>query len=214
MSRPKPGQHFDCGGCNVTVTPWGAAQSTHVKAKGITFYSTTGHGGYKLSDERHKRVRQRFGDYSTFAGGPWYEEDQDVTLVVLTFPDEYEPDELRAAIRSARGSARPFNFAKPGDEPNYQRYPRWEKVVEWLDSTMEGGYVKEIVARWEAKHGELWESGGGSSMTPGYPPRSWQAHFTRVGDGAKKTVVVTDYAAKRFYTDEELAAVTAVPLNF
>ncbi len=72
-------------------TPWGAAQTIDILADGIEIYMTAGHGGAKLSPERHKKVQERFPGFTTFAGGEWYEEDCDIALVVVTFPEFFSP---------------------------------------------------------------------------------------------------------------------------
>jgi hypothetical protein len=68
-------------------TPWGASQNVTPIADGITVVSTAGHGGAKLSPERHAAIQKRFPNFTTFAGGSWYEEDADIQLVVYCFPD-------------------------------------------------------------------------------------------------------------------------------
>lgn len=125
-------------------TPWGMSQSEHVQADGIVWYETASHGGFHLSPERQAEFGERFPNFRTFAGGPWYEEDQDWAAVVLAFPELYLPEEIRGAVRTAHGSARPNNFAKPGDPPAIQRYPKWERMVEWLEESTEGQRLSRI----------------------------------------------------------------------
>ena len=54
-------------------TPWGNAQTTHVHAEDIVFYSTASHGGFKLDRERnalvHSAWRNRGGWRTRRAGG-------------------------------------------------------------------------------------------------------------------------------------------------
>jgi len=193
-------------------TPWGQGQSAETKADGIVFYSTASHGGYRLSPEREAARQKRFPLFTTYAGGEWYEEDQDCAVVVLTFPELYADDELRAAVRTARLSAQPFDFGQPG-APQIRTYPQWESVVAWLDgNSLTAQGIRDRVARFEAENGDKWEAGSMSSHAQGYPDRCWSVSFTRVGDGQRKWVVITGYTQQRFYTDEELAAVTAQPL--
>ena len=73
-----------------TTTPWGPAQSTEKHAEGITFYSTAGHGGFKLSPARAAAVLAKFPGFTTWLGdSAWWEEDCDATLVVATFPQYF-----------------------------------------------------------------------------------------------------------------------------
>lgn len=78
-------------------TPWGPAQYLDTIADGIEFYSTAGHGGIKLSPERHAAVQQSYPNFTTFAGGAWYEEDCDVAVVMATFPEYFGPESVAAA---------------------------------------------------------------------------------------------------------------------
>jgi len=71
-------------------TPWGQSQHEETLAEGITLVSTPGHGGILLSPERlaamPKSLREHapFGRYSR----KWFEEDCEVALVALAFPDD------------------------------------------------------------------------------------------------------------------------------
>jgi hypothetical protein len=84
-------------------TPWGIAQ-THTKlADGIDLYTTASHGGIHLSDYRKRVVKAKFPTWDTFLpGGTWYEEDIDVAVVVLAFPDYFTVDQYDYAVRTAR----------------------------------------------------------------------------------------------------------------
>lgn len=189
-------------------TPWGMSQSEHPKTEGIVFYSTAGHGGYHLSPQRQRELSRRFPWFETFAGGPWYEEDQDCAVVVLAFPELYQPHEIRGAVLSAKSSARPFRLSKPGEPEVLQRYFKWEMIVEWLNTTTEGQRLLKIVSDWESDNSNLWECGsGGTVFHLGYPSGCWQQVFTRVMDGERKTVILSKgYPYQQFYTDEEIAA--------
>ncbi len=65
-------------------SPWGTVENENVVAEGITFVSSPGHGGYKLSRERNAKV-----DSAWRAKGGWYEEDCDWAIVALTFPEVF-----------------------------------------------------------------------------------------------------------------------------
>lgn len=104
-------------------TPWGKPDTVDTLAPGITWYSTPSHGGIHLDRAHHSKVKRMFPGWRTFAGGPWYEEDDDVAIVALVFPEAFPngPELLESAEASIRRSA--------GWEP-----ARWQSVVAWLDA--------------------------------------------------------------------------------
>lgn len=80
-------------------TPWGASQGATVYAEGVTSYSTAGHGGFKLSAERNRKVHRMLRS----AGG-WYEEDAEWAIVAITFPHLFTAFERRCAKRTIKDS--------------------------------------------------------------------------------------------------------------
>ena len=83
-------------------TPWGISDHIEKVAKGITWYSTPSHGGYKLDRERNALVPP----YMRIAGG-WYEEDCDWAIVAIVFPiilrnDQHPEKSLEQAKASLR----------------------------------------------------------------------------------------------------------------
>ena len=80
-----------------TNCPWGEIQHQDVIADGIDMIMTAGHGGILLSPTRHSVVKHKFPKFKTFAGGPWYEEDCDVVIVILTFPEVFKVDAVEQA---------------------------------------------------------------------------------------------------------------------
>lgn len=82
-------------------TAWGPPQQAKVIAPGIIQYSTASHGGIWLDKDR--RVQMPFGlkHASTWAGGNWYEEDNDAALVVLSFPELFSPFNCEQALTEA-----------------------------------------------------------------------------------------------------------------
>jgi hypothetical protein len=177
----------------IVRTPWGASQDSTEERPGIVFHSTAGHGGYHLSEQRQAAVRRTFPAFKTYAGGPWYEEDSDCAIVVLTFAGEYLSEHLRAAVRSVRSSA---SYEASSNRDG------WASVVAWLDGTHDGSYIKERVRLWEIEHAEDWEQG--SLSCGGFDP-AWSVSFTRVKDGQRRTIRMKEYPTKRFYTSDELA---------
>lgn len=72
-----------------TTTPWGRAQTTQRYARGITQYTTAGHGGFKLSPTRNAQVHKVWRDQQG-----WYEEDCEWAIVALTFPEFFTEKDL------------------------------------------------------------------------------------------------------------------------
>lgn len=187
-------------------TPWGESQSEHEEIRGVVFYSTASHGGFHLSRDRQAIVRRLLPEFETYAGGPWYEEDQDVAVPVLVFAGEFSDEQVRNAVRTADRSAKPFNFGTD-DEPKWQRYPQWEAVVRWLNETMEGGYCRERAKRFDESVADLWERG--SMGTSG---GLWWVSMRRVRDGERREchMDLDTIYSKRFFTDAEVEQYGAV----
>ncbi len=79
--------------------PWGVIQSADEIAPGIVHVTTAGHGGYWLSPERRADMPAEYRSIPTFAGGNWFEEDCDWSLVALSFPEHFSM-KAREAARS------------------------------------------------------------------------------------------------------------------
>jgi hypothetical protein len=82
-----------------THTPWGLSQGATVYAEGVTAHSTAGHGGFKLSAERNRKVHPML---RSKAG--WYEEDAEWAIVAITFPHLFTAFERRCAERTIKDS--------------------------------------------------------------------------------------------------------------
>ncbi|MBB6469423.1 hypothetical protein HNQ96_005313 [Aminobacter lissarensis] len=80
-------------------TPWGPSQGGTVYAEGVIAHSTAGHGGFKLSAERNRKVHPMLRS----AGG-WYEEDECWAIVAITFPHLFTALERRHAERTIKDS--------------------------------------------------------------------------------------------------------------
>ncbi len=80
-----------------TGTPWGISQSATIYAEGVTCYSTAGHGGFKLSAARNRKV-----DPVLRVKGGWYEEDADWAIVAISFPDLFTAFERRHAEKTVK----------------------------------------------------------------------------------------------------------------
>lgn len=73
------------------MTPWGPAQEATELAPGVTVYSTAGHGGIHLSEERNALVKKKYRRFAALWskgwGDAWYEEDCAALAVVATYPE-------------------------------------------------------------------------------------------------------------------------------
>lgn len=78
-------------------TPWGASQGATVYAEGVTSHSTAGHGGFKLSADRNRKVHPMLR-----STGGWYEEDAAWAIVAITYPQLFTAFERRCAERTVK----------------------------------------------------------------------------------------------------------------
>lgn len=186
-------------------TPWGRSQSSREMFPGAVFYSTAGHGGVHLTKERMREFRRVFPNFETFAGGPWFEEDQDYAVVILAFADRFSDEQVRSAVLTARSAARPFNLAAPGDPPQVQRYPKWERVVWWLGNSPAGIRCCERGESFAESVAEQYERG---SMGTTGDKGLWWVSMRRVSDDEQVECLMTleQIYSKRFFTAEEVEA--------
>lgn len=180
-----------------THTPWGKPEGAETLAHGIGRFSTRAHGGYWLAKYREQARRNRFPDFATFAGGPWYEQDTDWVVVCLTFPDLFDEDQLVSAVRTVQALSRRPIYRLPS--------AGWRCVLQWYqDGSAE---AKEVAARADArieqcKH--LWEKGSTwTASRAEYPAGTWGVSLRRSADGAVKTVYMR-YPERRYWTDDQL----------
>ena len=80
-------------------TPWGQSQTAHPHGDGITFYSTSSHGGFRVDSPTLKMMPAPL----RVAGG-WFEEDCDASLVIVAFPDRFSPSEVESAMRDLKNT--------------------------------------------------------------------------------------------------------------
>jgi|GEM_PF-5688812 len=86
----------------IQSSPWGAVQHEQRVAEGITYVSTAGHGGYRVTQPRLKTMPPELQGIMPFAGPGWYEHDLDWVIVALAWPDHFPPHVRAAAVRTAR----------------------------------------------------------------------------------------------------------------
>lgn len=95
-------------------TPWGEAQSSDVIAEGIVFYSTAGHGGIELSPARQAVVDKKFPNFTPFCGKRcWYEEDCDVAVVAVCFPEHFSANMVETAKKMVNRDLPYFKLNAP-----------------------------------------------------------------------------------------------------
>lgn len=158
-------------------SPWGPIQSMDEKAEGIVEVSTAGHGGVWLSYDRRAEMPEPLRTCPTFAASPnnphgcWYEEDEDVVLVVLAFPKLWPAQVVWNIMQAPR-------FLRP--EVN-------AAVSKWRHSPAVH-YAEDIAKTWEDEHTGWWYPGGGSSDGDG-----WRFWYTQVGTGDQALRHTKDY---------------------
>lgn len=97
-----------------TRSPWGTPDDTHEIAPGLWSVGTPSHGGFLISAERRAAMPAHLRDVPTFAGGNAYEEDCDVALVIVAFPEnftQHHVENAQAVILSYRDK-QPDNWEK------------------------------------------------------------------------------------------------------
>ena len=69
-------------------SPWGQPQHQSTLIPGIVQVSTASHGGFHLSPSRLAELPASVRDAERFnSPGPWYEEDAEVYIVAVAFPE-------------------------------------------------------------------------------------------------------------------------------
>lgn len=78
-------------------SPWGSVQQSKEYAKGVTFVSTAGHGGFKLDRTHNAKIPLVFRNK-----GGWYEEDCEWAKVAITFPELFNEEMNALAHKTAK----------------------------------------------------------------------------------------------------------------
>ena len=141
-------------------TPWGASQGATIYAEDIIAHSTAGHGGFKLSAERNRKI-----DPMLRSAGGWYEEDAEWEIVAVTFPQFFTSFERRCAEQTIKDSwpnaweAIFRTILGPGESREKDRRAfEAEHAADWIvvsaiNSDQEKGFV-ECVATPGGRRGE------------------------------------------------------------
>lgn len=175
---------------NRTETPWGAAQSERLLAPGLTWFSTAGHGGMRLSKERLKEFEHWMPGWTWgYAPRGWLEEDCDANGAALVWPREMEPRAVRYAVQWAECSRDTYGnrIAAAG----FLTTPRGQEAV-------------RVAREWETAHAGDWQKWGASGDRDG-----WHAEYRRVCDGARRVLHTKDYPPE-LILGSEMPAETAV----
>lgn len=130
-------------------TPWGDAQFVKQIAPGITRVSASGDGGYHLSPGRIADMPDALRAINTRLGHPWFEEDVDWCLVVLSFPDAFDPYKVFCALRTLRSRAADTRHPEPAFT-----------VAEALFKGEARQKVEDIANDWFLMHRNWWEMRG------------------------------------------------------
>lgn len=174
----------------LTSTPWGPPDTRHEVAPGICFYSTPSHGGYHLSADRFNTFRQLFPDFRLFAGDPWFEEDCDAALVILTFAAEFSDQDVFLAEQSIRACAQYF---RDSDR-------RWQQVSTIITHNETLADALQRANTFRLDHAEDWQVGSAGTNDQ----NGWDVHLTRLKDGADQWKHFPQYPDKQFYSSTEL----------
>ncbi len=85
-------------------SPWGKAESVTEIADGILLYSTSSHGGYRLSARRNVQIPMILKKATCGELGlkGWYEEDCDWAIVVHAFPECFGRRKHAQALKSLK----------------------------------------------------------------------------------------------------------------
>ena len=84
-------------------TPWGWAQTSTDYGRGLTFYSTVSHGGFKVSAKLLERIPEYMQTADRYADGTkgWFEEDAAWSLVAVCLPEFFTVEERKLAFQTA-----------------------------------------------------------------------------------------------------------------
>lgn len=86
-----------------TWTPWGIADQSKKFARGIVFYSTPGHGGFKITEKRFQEMPECFRDARPKSKYYlWFEEDNEQCLLLLAFPSFFDEKYIQFAKDTLR----------------------------------------------------------------------------------------------------------------
>lgn len=172
-------------------SPWGQVQRAAELAPGIHQMSTAGHGGVWLSSSRVVALKKAFPGFQPFAGWPWLEEDCDVCLVSLAWPEVCSASAVRDAVRMVRSMVAWKGCGSKWAAVRDQIRP---DVLDIADAE-----ERRLIAA------DAWERGGLCSGHFRAPYGDcWAVSLRRVRDGARTTRLMP-YPNAREFTTAQLA---------
>jgi len=165
-------------------TPWGMADFHKEYAEGIDSYGTPGHGGFEVSPEAKYLFPPGLKEYKTFAGGNWYEEDEDYAVVVGARPELFDAEARFGAYGSLRHMAK-----------------KSAAIARFFESEAGKAFAKGVEA-WlkEATAAGLHRIGGSSTAGEG-----WSTWWRPVGGGKALLLKSEKHPPYGFKTAVELA---------
>ncbi len=86
-------------------SPWDMIQDlTEIPGSNgeLIIVSTPGHGGMWVGPSLRPRFRKMFPEFQGYAGFPWLEEDCDICLGVIAFPEFFGEAKVQRAIATVR----------------------------------------------------------------------------------------------------------------
>lgn len=96
-----------------TRTPWGIADAVTRFADDLEFYSTPRHGGFRVTGQKRRTLRQRFPHFTPFTGSyTWWEEDQDAAAVIASFPEYFERETVETCRQVLQDRADYFHLTR------------------------------------------------------------------------------------------------------
>lgn len=190
-------------------TPWGPSQTVEQIAPGIVSVSTAGHGGFNLSPERWRELSDSFIFFS-YAGRYWLEEDCDVALAVIRWPELFCGDMVFSCVRLIRsgfmthGEHAQSWLASPAGEPARAKAATFQASVDgqWERGGMSGdgdGWVVDFTRGTECRQG----------LFASYPGRHW--FFTAEVDEAAERLARLVARKAREKLARESRALDAIP---
>lgn len=137
----------------LNYSPWGVPDYQKQVADGIISVGTPSHGGYYVRPDVYEQMPAALR-CNVYGGGTWFEEDCEVALVMLAFPQYYTEWQLYCAW---------LTFARE-DEPNKTYY----RAHRWLIETAEGQKLIGRFAAFLMANALKYQTGGMSSGGKGW----------------------------------------------
>jgi hypothetical protein len=114
-----------------THSPWGEVQHQREVAKGITQVMTASHGGYFVERSLWNEMPV-YAQETPYSHGGWFEEDTDVALVVICFPDLFA--HRSEVVESAKEAVQK---SYPEIASKLQRDRFWDSGVRKVEKTVQ-----------------------------------------------------------------------------